>query len=76
MREGLGKFPRCQPGVRSYLWAYSSSSSSGLAQVGSFSRSALGRLTSPILASAETRQNERIVNVPSRRGLEAINGTG
>jgi hypothetical protein len=44
VREGPGKFPRCQPVYISISWAYSSS---GLAQAGRFSHSALGRGSPP-----------------------------
>jgi hypothetical protein len=46
VREGLGKFPRCQPVYGSISWAYSSS---GLAEAGRFSHSALGRGSPPDL---------------------------
>jgi hypothetical protein len=47
-------------------------SSSGLAQAGRFSHSALGRGSPPISVGAETSRNEQIVTFPPRLGPHTI----
>ncbi len=60
--NACGKLPRCMPLAASISSAYRCS---GLASDRSLAHSALARSCSPILDSADTSQNEQIVNVPS-----------
>ena len=57
-----GKLPRWRPVAASISSAYNAS---GLANDRSFSHSPRARSISPISTSADTSQNEQIVNVPS-----------
>ena len=60
--NACGKLPRCWPVVASISSAYRCS---GPANDSSFWYSARARSTSPMMASADTSQNEQMVNVPS-----------
>ena len=60
--NACGKLPRCRPVFASISSAYSFS---GLANPSSRSHSRFARCSSPISTSADTNQNEQMVNVPS-----------
>src|SRR5262249_9215052 len=60
--NACGKFPRWRPQCGSISSAYSNS---GPAYDSNFSHSARACVTSPISVSAETNQNEQMVNAPS-----------